>query len=64
MVRAEDPYAEEYILKLADVYRQTLKKEQSAVPLEEELAFLQSYLFLIRYDQEIELHFNIFGLKH
>ena len=59
MVRSEDPNAEQYILKLADVYRQTLKKEQSTVPLEEELAFFQSYLFLIRYGQEAAITFDV-----
>jgi two-component system, LytTR family, sensor kinase len=59
MVKSDDPKAEEYILKLADVYRQTLKKERSAVSLEEELAFLQSYLFLMRYGQEKAITFDV-----
>ncbi|MBP6663659.1 MAG: histidine kinase [Chitinophagales bacterium] len=52
MVRSDDPRAEEYVLKLADVYRQTLRKEKVPIALQEELAFLQSYLFLMRYGKE------------
>lgn len=52
MVQADDPQAEEYILKLADVYRQTLKKERSPVSLREELRFVKSYLFLMMYGKE------------
>ncbi len=59
MVRSDGPKAEEYILKLADVYRQTLKKDRSVVSLEDELAFLQSYLFLMRYGQEDAITFNV-----
>jgi sensor histidine kinase YesM len=59
MVQSDDPQAEEYILKLADVYRQTLKKERSTVSLEEELAFLKSFLFLMRYGQEEAITFDV-----
>jgi two-component system, LytTR family, sensor kinase len=59
MVKSDDPQAEKYILKLADVYRQTLKKERSAVSLEEELAFFQSYLFLMRYGHEEAITFDV-----
>lgn len=59
MVQSDDPQAEEYILKLADVYRQTLKKERSTVCLEEELAFLKSFLFLMRYGQEEAIIFDV-----
>ncbi len=52
MVQADDPKAEEYILKLADVYRQTLKKERSPISLREELRFVKSYLFLMMYGEE------------
>lgn len=52
MVQAEDPQAEEYILKLADVYRQTLKKERSPVSLREELEFVKSYLFLMTHGEQ------------
>jgi two-component system, LytTR family, sensor kinase len=59
MVMTNDPQAEEYILKLADVYRQTLKKERTTVSLQEEIGFLQSYLYLIRYGQENDILFDI-----
>jgi two-component system, LytTR family, sensor kinase len=58
MVRTDDPQGDDYILKLADVYRQTLKKERSPVPLQEELAFLRSYLFLMMYGQEEAITFD------
>jgi two-component system, LytTR family, sensor kinase len=59
MVRTNDPQGDDYILKLADVYRQTLKKERSAVSLQEELAFLKSYLFLMMYGQEEAITIDI-----
>jgi two-component system, LytTR family, sensor kinase len=59
MVRTNDPQGDDYILKLADVYRQTLKKERSAVSLQEELDFLKSYLFLMMYGQEEAITINI-----
>jgi two-component system, LytTR family, sensor kinase len=59
MVKADDPQSEEFILKLADVYRQTLKKERSAVSLREELAFFQSYLFLMMHGQKGAITFDI-----
>ena len=59
MIKGSDPQAEEYILKLADVYRQTLKKERSAVSLQEELDFFRSYLFLMVYGQEEEITFDV-----
>jgi two-component system, LytTR family, sensor kinase len=52
MVRADDPQAENYILKLADVYRQTLQKDRTTASLHEELAFLRSYIYLMTYGQE------------
>lgn len=52
MVGAGNPQAEAFILKLANVYRQTLKKERNPVSLREELDFLRSYLFLMRYGKE------------
>ena len=52
IVKAGDPKAEEYILKLADVYRQTLQKEKRPVSLREELRFVKAYLFLMMYGKE------------
>jgi two-component system, LytTR family, sensor kinase len=52
MVRTDDPQAEGYVLKLADVYRQTLKKDKNVVSLQEELTLLRTYMFLMRYGRE------------
>jgi two-component system, LytTR family, sensor kinase len=59
MVRADDPQTEGFILKLADVYRQTLKKEKNVVSLREELDLLKSYMFLMRYGREKSVFFDI-----
>jgi two-component system, LytTR family, sensor kinase len=59
MVRLDDPQTEGYILKLADVYRQTLNKEKNIVSLQEELALLQSYMFLMRYGREAAISFEV-----
>ncbi len=59
MVRSDDPRAEEYVLKLADVYRQTLKKERTPVSLREELRLVQSYLFLMMYGKETAIFLDI-----
>jgi two-component system, LytTR family, sensor kinase len=59
MVRSDDPKTEDYILKLADVYRQTLNKEKNVVRLEEELALLRSYMFLMRYGREAAVSFEV-----
>jgi sensor histidine kinase YesM len=58
MVRSDDPQTEGYILKLADVYRQTLNKEKNVVTLQEELALLQAYMFLVRYGRETAVSFE------
>lgn len=59
MVRAVDPQTEEYILKLANVYRQTLTKDRNVVSLREELALLQKYMYLMRYGREAAVSFEI-----
>jgi two-component system, LytTR family, sensor kinase len=59
MVRSDDPQTEGYILKLANVYRQTLRKEQNVVRLREELALLQSYMFLMRYGRENAVSYEV-----
>ncbi len=56
--RTNEPQTEDYILKLADVYRQILKKQNDVVSLREELAFLQSYMFLMRYGREAAIFFE------
>jgi two-component system, LytTR family, sensor kinase len=48
MVRAKDERAEDFILKLSDVYRQLLNKnEVLLMSLKDEVEFLQSYLFML-----------------
>ncbi len=59
MVRLDDPQTEGYILKLADVYRQTLNKEKNIVTLQEELALLRAYMFLMRYGREAAIPFDV-----
>ncbi len=59
MVRTDDPHTEDYILKLADVYRQTLKTDKSVVSLREELALLQTYMHLICYGREAAVSFEV-----
>ena len=52
MVRLDDPQTEGYILKLAEVYRQTLNKEKNVVTLQEELDFFNAYMYLMTLRQE------------
>lgn len=59
MVRTDDAQTEAYILKLANVYRQTLKKERNLVRLEDELSLLQTYMFLMRYGRESAITLTI-----
>ena len=49
MVRQQHSHAEEFIISLSDFYRQTLKNnENTSLPLAEELAVLESFLFLMK----------------
>jgi two-component system, LytTR family, sensor kinase len=59
MLRSDDPQAEGYVLKLADVYRQTLKKDKNIVSVQEELALLRTYMFLMRYGRENTISLEI-----
>jgi two-component system, LytTR family, sensor kinase len=59
MAKTDDPQAEDYLLKLADVYRQTLKKDKNVVDLREELSLLQTYMYLMRYGRESAVFFEI-----
>jgi two-component system, LytTR family, sensor kinase len=59
MVKSNDPQIEAYILKLADVYRRLLKQQNNTVGLREELAFLQTYMFLMRYGRETAISFEV-----
>jgi two-component system, LytTR family, sensor kinase len=59
MVRSDDPQTEGYVLKLADVYRQTLKKDKNVVSLQEELALLRTYMYLMRYGRETAISLEV-----
>lgn len=59
MVRAEDAKTEDYILKLANVYRQILKKEKKNISVKEEIELLQSFMFLVCYGREEVINFEI-----
>lgn len=52
MVRSKDARTEEFIIKLTDVYHQTLKKEKGMVTLKEELDFFNAYMYLMTLRQE------------
>ncbi len=60
MVRSKDVRTKDFIVKLGDVYRQTLKAEKRTVTLKEELDFFNSYMYLMRLRQEeaifLEVH--------
>ena len=48
MVRAKDPKAEEFVLRLSEIYRQLLAKRQfDTITLKEELDFVNDYLFML-----------------
>ena len=62
MVREQDPNSEEFILKLSEIYRELLSKNDLLfIKLDEELHFLNAYLFLIksRFQEMINLDINI-----
>ncbi len=60
MVRQQHPKSEKFILSLSDFYRQTLKhNENTTLPLSEELAVLESYLFLMKSRNEEAVTVNI-----
>ncbi|HUB59745.1 MAG TPA: histidine kinase, partial [Puia sp.] len=49
MIRDKDDRAEPFLLKLSDLYRQLLGKNTSqTIPLDEELEFLQSYIYMLQ----------------
>lgn len=49
MVKNNDPKSEEYVIRLSDLYRSSLLSGQKEkVPLEEELAALENYLFMLK----------------
>jgi two-component system, LytTR family, sensor kinase len=52
MVRSKDTRTEAFIIKLAEVYRQSLKTETGTVTLREELDFFNAYMYLMTLRQE------------
>jgi LytS/YehU family sensor histidine kinase len=60
MVREKDDRAEPFILKLSDLYRQLLGKNTAqTVTFDEELEFLQSYIFMLQARFESLLYVRI-----
>jgi two-component system, LytTR family, sensor kinase len=59
MMRSKDARTEEFIIKLKDVYQQTLRKEKGTVTLKEELEFFNAYMYLMRLRQEEAIFLEI-----
>jgi two-component system, LytTR family, sensor kinase len=52
MARSKDKRTEEFIVKLGEVYQQTLKTDKGMVTLKEELDFFNAYMYLMTMRQE------------
>ncbi len=52
MVRSKDIRTEEFLIKLKDVYQQTLKTDKGTVTLRKELDFFNAYMYLMSLRQE------------
>lgn len=59
MAKIDDPNMENYILKLADVYRQFLQKDKNSHLLQKELVLFQSYMFVMCYGRETLLSVDV-----
>jgi two-component system, LytTR family, sensor kinase len=59
MVRSKDTRTEAFIVKLADVYRQSLKTDKGTVTLQEELDFFNAYMFLMTLRQENSIFMDV-----
>ena len=62
MVRSNDSSAEEFVIKLSEMYRQLLDKQQKElVTLKEELDFVNDYLFMLssRFNNMLKIIFDI-----
>lgn len=60
MIHDNDENAEEFVLRLSAVYRQFLsKRNDSTVTLQEELTFLENYLFMLKFRYEVGLNLRI-----
>lgn len=52
MTRSKDPRTETFVVKLAEVYQQTIKTDKGMVTLQEELDFFNAYMYLMCLRQE------------
>lgn len=60
MIRYQHPQSEQFVLSLSDFYRQTLKyNETTTIRLSEEMAVLESYLFLMKNRNQAAVQVNI-----
>ena len=59
MARAKDPRTEIFVIKLEEVYRQTLKTDKGTVTLQEELDFFKAYMYLMGLRQENAIFVDI-----
>jgi two-component system, LytTR family, sensor kinase len=60
MIRASNPNAEKFVMKLSDIYRLLLAhQERDTITLREELAFISDYSFLLFARYENRLHIKI-----
>ncbi len=59
MVRSKDARTEEFIIKLQEVYHQTLKKEKGTVTLKEEMDFFKAYMYLMTLRQENSIFLDV-----
>lgn len=60
MIHEKDENAEQFVLRLSAVYRQFLsKRNENITTIREELSFLDSYLYMLRFRYEDSLHMLI-----
>ncbi len=59
MARSKDARTEEFIIKLADVYRRTLETDKGIVTLKEELDFFNAYMYLMTLRQEESIFVDV-----
>lgn len=62
MIRSSNKNAEQFVIKLTDIYRLLLtKKEIDTVPLKDELKFIDDYSFLLfaRYENRLSIEIDI-----
>lgn len=60
MIRSNNKNSETFVLKLSEIYRQLLlKKEKEIVPLQEELDFVNDYMFMLFARFETMLTINV-----